>query len=300
MRITNRLLAKGYLADLTANLENMRKVQEQLSSGKEIRRPSDDPFRVARAMELHTSIVANERYQKNIDEALSWVNTTDTALGQFNDVLQRIRELTVSAGNGAYSQSERNAISQEIKQLKESLTEIANSTYDGRFIFGGDQTTVKPFEINGTNVNYKWASGDRGLVKEFAPSIKIDISITGSRLINQSSPPPSGDVFSTVQEIINRLDQGNGTPTDLLDDLDKHIDNVLNLRGEIGAKTNRLEAMSKKNQEENYNITELLAKTEDIDIAEKVMEYKVMETVYTAALQTGAKILQPSLVDFLR
>lgn len=298
MRITNKVLSKGYLTDLNRNLQNMRKYQEQLSSGKEIRRPSDNPFKVARSMELNTNLKANERYQVNIDESLGWLETTDSSLGQFGDVLQRINELSIEGGNAAFDSTERDAIKMEIVQLRDQLMEIGNTTYDGRYIFGGDETTKIPFVNNAGTIEYN--KNVNGLKKEFAPGIVLDIAVTGTRLSKDSeAPAASPDVFQTIQNVIDKLGN-NESPTDLLDDLASHFNNSLKLRGEVGARCNRLETMSEKNSEENFNVTELLSKTEDIDFAQKMMEFSVMESVYTASLQTGAKILQPSILDFLR
>lgn len=291
MRITNKVLSQGYLTDLNRNLQNMRTLQEQLSTGKEIRRPSDNPFKVARSMELNTSLKSNERYQENIDEAIGWLETADSALGQFGDVLQRIRELTIAGGNAAYSATEKSAVKMELEQLKDQLIQIGNTAYDGRYIFNGDETTQVPFDSNGDIL----FPSTNGLKKEFAPGIVINIGITSTSLSNDSAP---NNVFETVQNIINDLD-ADKSPVNNLDELLKHIDNVLEIRGESGARVNRLETMSEKTTEENFNMTELLSKTEDIDFAQKMMEYSVMESVYTASLQTGARILQPSLLDFL-
>lgn len=296
MRITNKVLVKGYLADLTSNLANMKKYQEQLSSGKEVRRPSDNPFKVARAMELKTSIEINDRYKTNIDEGIGWLNTTDSALGQLNDALQRVRELTVAGGNGSYGESERLAISKEVEQLKEAIVQIGNTAYDGRYIFGGDDTTTPPFRtVNGKAI---YEGSSEGLMREFSQGVTLDISISGNRFSNEPAGQEGG-IFSVISGLIDDLGQSK-TPASRIGELDKEIENVLKLRAEVGAKGNRLEAMQAKNSDETFNMTELLSKTSDIDVAQKVMEYKVMENIYTASLQTGAKILQPSLLDFLR
>lgn len=294
MRITNKVLSKGYLTDLNRNLQNMKTLQEQLSSGKQIRRPSDNPFKVARSMELNTSLRANERYKENIDEAIGWLETTDSALGQFGDALTRLKELTIQASNSPLGPTELNAVKMEVEQLKDQLKEIGNTSYDGRYIFSGDKTTEIPFEKDGLG-NITYNGSVTGLKKEFAPGIVLDIAITGSRLSNSST----GNVFQDIDNIISSL-ATNQSPADWLDEVNNHIDNVLMLRGEAGARCNRLETMKEKNTEENFNVTELLTLTEDIDFAQKTMEYSVLESVYTASLQTGAKILQPSLLDFLR
>lgn len=293
MRITNKVLVRGYLGDLSTNLQNMRKLQEQLSSGREIRRPSDDPFRVARTMELTTGISLNDRYQKNIDEGLGWLETTETALGQMGDTVQRIRELTVQAGNGSYNEQQRNPIKLEIEQLKEQLIQIGNTAFEGRYIFGGDKTTNPPFVKENGEIVYKGT--DNNLLREFSQGVTMGVGISGNNFDNLFVEKDA----NVVDKIIDKLSQ-NQSPTELLGELDSAFDNILNLRAEVGAKAHKLEAMKEKNDEETFNMTELLSKTADIDVAEKVMQYKVMESVYMASLQTGAKIIQPSLIDFLR
>lgn len=284
MRITNKSLVRNYLNDLNTNLHNMSSLQEQLSSGKELSKPSDNPFKVARVMELRTSISANDRYKTNIQEGAGWLQTTDDALSQLNDSLQRVRELTVAGGNGTYSTTERDAIKQEITQIKSGIVQIGNTVYDGRYVFGGDKTTSAPFDDSGA-----YAGSATGLVREFSPGVTMDIGTTGDKFQG---------VFSTLDKIMTDL-SNNKSPSGNLAELDTHIDNELILRAKAGANAARLEAMSSKNESETYNMTELLSKTEDIDIAQKYMEYSVMENVYNSSLQTGAKILQKSLLDFL-
>ncbi|EYE88776.1 flagellin [Fervidicella metallireducens AeB] len=297
MRITNKVLVRGYLGDLSRNLEGMRKYEDQLSSGHEIRRPSDDPFRVARTMELTSSIAANERYGKNIEEGLGWVNTIDTALGQIGDSLQTVREKMIAAG-GAYSKDEREAVYKHVKQIKEQIVQIANSAYDGRYVFAGDKTTEPPFQLNddGT-VLYKGSK--EGLIKEMSPGVKMDIGISGSVFSNDPSVSSEGNIFKVITDVLDKL-KNNESPADLLGDFDKQFNEILRLRADIGAKQNRLGDMKEKNESENFNMTELLSKTYDIDVAKKYMEFKVMESVYQASLNVGTKILQPSMLDYLR
>jgi flagellar hook-associated protein 3 FlgL len=285
VRITNKVLTTNFLGNLRNNLTNMQKYQNQLSSGKEVSRPSDDPFRVARTMELTANINANERYAKNIEEGIGWLYTTDTALGQIGDAMQTIYEKTVAGGNGAYSEGEREALKLHIQQLKEQIAEVGNTSYDGRYIFGGDKTNVPPFTTQGV-----YQGSANGLVREFSQGVTLDIGTKGNQF---------EELFTKIDEIISDLGQ-NKSPSDRIAGLQQSMENVLKLRAEAGARSRRLEAMMSKNEDETFNMTALLSKTYDIDVAEKVMEYKVMESVYNASLQTGAKILQPSLLDFLR
>lgn len=308
MRITNQVLVKGFLSDVNTNLQNMKKYQEQLSSGKEVRRPSDNPFKVSRAMELRTGIMVNDRYKNNIEESIGWLDTTETAMGQLTDSLQRLRELTVASGNGSYSIEEQTAVRKEIEQLKESIANIGNTSYDGRYVFGGDKTTNPPFKITSdTSVagsdakKVMYEGSESGIVKELSQGITIDVAVTGNLFTDGQDDTASseGGIFAVVNGILDKLVKGE-TASSELEKLDEQINKALRIRADVGAKSNRLEAMMSRNEDETFNMTELLSKTEDIDLAEKVMQYKVAENVYTAALQTGAKILQPSLLDFLR
>ena len=288
MRITNKVLVNGYLTDLNRNLENMSKLQEQMSSGKEVRRPSDDPFKVARTMELTEDISINERYSKNIDEGLGWLNSVESSMGLMTDALQTIREKTVAGGNVTNSTTERKAIADNIKALKDTIVSLGNTVFDGRYIFGGDKTTEPPFAIEAGKVEYNGSKN--GIIREFAPGVRMDVGVTGDKLL---------DLLGTIDNITTKLDK-NESPSDLLGELDKNMDDVMRMRSEEGAKWQRLNDMKKKNDEENFNMTELLSKTSDIDVAKKYMEFKVMESVYIASLESASKIIQPSLLDFLR
>ena len=288
MRITNKVLVNGYLTDLNRNLENMSKLQEQMSSGKEVRRPSDDPFKVARTMELTEDISINERYSKNIDEGLGWPNSVESSMGLMTDALQTIREKTVAGGNVTNSTTERKAIADNIKALKDTIVSLGNTVFDGRYIFGGDKTTEPPFAIEAGKVEYNGSKN--GIIREFAPGVRMDVGVTGDKLL---------DLLGTIDNITTKLDK-NESPSDLLGELDKNMDDVMRMRSEEGAKWQRLNYMKKKNDEENFNMTELLSKTSDIDVAKKYMEFKVMESVYIASLESASKIIQPSLLDFLR
>lgn len=147
-RITNGMLVENYMTNTNRNLNNMQTLQKQLSSGKEINRPSDNPYKASRAMQLYTEIDANKQYNENIKDVSNWLDTTDTALDQMNNVLSRMRELMVTAGNGAYGTDEKKAIQDEVKELQNQICQIMNTNFDGAYIFGGTKSTSKPVTID--------------------------------------------------------------------------------------------------------------------------------------------------------
>jgi flagellar hook-associated protein 3 FlgL len=304
MRITNKYLVKTFLSDLNINLENMKKYQEQLSSGKEIRRPSDDPFAVTRSMTLNSSINRNTQYQRNIEDSIGWLDTADTALGQIGDSLQRIRELMLAASNGTNTKSEMDAYMAEIQQKIEEIAQSGNTNFDGRYIFGGTLTTDKPFDVSKDGSSEISYNGNNQIIKrEISPGVTIDINVNGSQMLAGTDViGVDHDMASALKNVVSALNKGDCSALsgDLIDDVQANIDNILRLRADVGAKSNRMESAKSKNEDETINMTEMLSKVEDIDIAEKVMQYKVMESVYQASLMTGSKIIQPSLIDFLR
>lgn len=187
--------------------------------------------------------------------------------------------------------------------LKGQLTQVLNTNFDGRYLFGGQMTTEPPFGVNEVTGETEYRGDNNGILREIAPKVNLKIESDGS-LITQTTGT-SGDndkVMILLTNISKAMDSGDtdALSGNLLKDMDMHIDNVIRFRSKMGATYNRLEAAGERNSSENLNMTELLSKSEDIDLAEKMMQFSVMSTVYQASLATGAKILQPSLLDYIR
>lgn len=335
MRVTNKMLSLNFLGDMRTNLQNMQTLQQQLSSGKEIRKPSDNPFKANRAMQLHTDINANKQYNENINNAINWLDTTDTALGQAGNILQRVRELLVSAGNAGYSANERKAVKDEINQKVGELAQVLNTNFDGKYVFGGSRGTTKPVEVenrdslgnlkNADLYYFKRGGGKLGtsdneydmlsekLPVEISQGVAMDYNVTATEILQfRNEKGEQINLSDLLKRIANHLDgnNDNGTASDPaavnmltgtdLQQMTDSIANLLRIRSEVGAKQNRMDSAKDKNIEEDFNMTDLLSKTEDIDITQKTMEYATMQTVYTASLQTSSRVLQPTLLDFLR
>ncbi|QBD87559.1 flagellar hook-associated protein 3 [Clostridium tetani] len=316
MRITNKMLANNFLTDMTTNLNNLQTIQQQLTSGKEIRRPSDDPIKVARAMQLHSEISANQQYNENIKDTLSWLEQTDTALGQLGEQSQRVRELLVSAGNAAYGSDERKKINDEVKEIVGQMSQTLNASFDGRYIFGGTRGTSKPVNVKDNKLVYAERDGSElgaaekimkeKLVTEISQGVRIEYNITATEAMQfKDAKGNDRDLRDILKDIVEHLESDKDvdikeiTKGDL-EALDAVMDNTLKLRSQVGAKGNRMESALEKNKEENFNLKEILSKTEDIDLAEKSMEFAVAISVYMSALQTSARVLQPTLMDYVR
>lgn len=303
MRITNNTLTDGYLRNLSRNLDQMQKYQNQLSSGKEVSKPSDNPMVVSKIMNLDNSIKTNEQYNRNIDDALGWVKTADGSLGEVTSSLLRARDLIIYGANGTLSDTDRSALADEVEQLSGQLTQVLNTNYDGRYIFGGQATTKPPFSLDADGV-MAYNGNKNNITREIAQGVNVDIPNRGDLLTIVDDPADmnNAEVGNLLKNIVDGLRNGdtNELSGNLLGDIDKHIDNVIRVRSKMGTTYNRLEASSLRNEAENLNMTELKSKSEDIDLAKKMMEFSVMSNVYEASLAVGAKVLQSSLLDYMR
>ena len=312
MRITNSTLTTNYLRNLTRNLEHMQKYQNQLSSGKVVSRPSDDPLLVSKIMDLNNNILQNKQYNKNISDSIGWVRTQDGALNNATATLNRIRDLMIYGSNGSLSETDKLAIYDEMEMKIQELVDVLNTNFDGRYIFAGQKTLTQPFasvdDGNGNPVlKYNVENGsENNLTREISKGVTIELITSGKAIVTANG---ATDANKNLGELLNNIvkalkgEDGLGTEElsgEYLADLDKHIDNVLQIRSKIGAIDNRLQAAEERNKSENLNLNTLLSEREDIDIAEKYMEYSVMKTVYLASLQVGSQILQPSLLDYIR
>ena len=301
MRITNSTLTTNYLRNLSNNLKQMQKYQNQLSSGKVVSKPSDNPMLISKIMDISNSVIQNKQYNSNIKDTIGWVETQDTALAGVTATLHRLKDLVIYGANGSLAETDRAAIKDEISMQAEQLKDILNTNFDGRYIFAGQKTTEPPFSVDDGVLKYH-GEGEN-ITREISQGVTIDIITDGSRIINTDNDKAENkDLGKLIQNIIKAMDDGDTDSLSgkLMADVDKHLDNVLRVRSSVGAIYNRLEAAQSRNETENLNLSNLLSEKEDIDIAEKYMEYIVMSTVYQASLSVGAKVLQPSLLDYIR
>lgn len=306
MRVTNNMISRTVLNNLSADLSRLQKTQDQMSSGQVVSRPSDDPVVTARVMTLDSVMAQHDQYDRNMNDAQAWLETTDKALGSLTSALQRARTLTIAGANDSLSSTDRNALAQEIDQLTGNVVQIANTSYANRYIFAGTKTTTVPFDSSGNYV-----AGNTGTLDwEVSQGVKITVNIDGNNAFNPTSITPitsdgSSRIFNMLHDLKAALT--NGTSADIanlsgkiLGNLDSAIDNTLNLRAEVGAKSNRLQMALNQSAAETLNYKELKSKLNDVDMVKAITDFNMQESVYQAALNTAAQIIQPSLLNFLK
>ncbi|MFN8187073.1 MAG: flagellar hook-associated protein FlgL [Gaiellales bacterium] len=294
-RVTQSMISRTLLADLHDVADRLARTQRKLSSGKELERPSDNPYGVSRALQLRDELGQTRQYRRNAAEVNSWQTVADTALRQVADHVLRARELLVQGATDTASPEARQAIATEITQLIDAIKTEGNARLGDRFVFAGSATLTSPYQL-GANDGY---AGNAEIVRrEIGPGVQIDLNVVGQQVIGDDT---SG-LLSTLRQIVTDLQAGdtNALGTTDIQALDTALDTVTTSQAVVGARQNRLESANERLAELEENAAGLLSETEDADMAETLVHFSMQRAVYESALKAGSEIIQPSLMDFLR
>ncbi|MFC5700882.1 flagellar hook-associated protein FlgL [Cohnella faecalis] len=309
-RVTQGTITSQLLRNINKNLSQSAGLQEKLSTGRNINRPSDDPVGITYALRYRSDLSINERFQSNVDSATSWLSFNDTMLSQVTDVLQRVKDLAVQGSNDTNPDVALNNIADEITQLKEQLVDIANSQFKGKYVFNGQFTDKLPYDPSGTAENVLTDTGKIDYIVN--TGVQLTVNLSGNAVFGfppassgvAVAPPNSNEddnVFHVLDQMITSLRSANTTGVSAqLGPLESRLNKVLTQRAEVGARINRVELMEARLKDLNLNLETLQSKTEDADLEDLIIRSKVNENVYQASLSVGSKIIQPTLVDFLR
>jgi len=139
------MIANLFLTDMHNSLKRLVDVEKKMSSQKLYSKPSDNPSEVARGMKVGSLVSHNEQFVKNLDDAVTWLKSTETALAQATDLLSSLREKAIYAGDGSLSTVDRHAIAEDILAMRDELIQVANSNIQGRYLFSGYETDTKAF-----------------------------------------------------------------------------------------------------------------------------------------------------------
>lgn len=296
MRVTQSMLQNNMLNNLFKSQSNMNKYLEQINTGKKISRPSEDPVIAMKGIGYRTQVTEIEQYRRNASEAWNWMDHSDDALDKATKVMQRMGELAVRAANGSYSGDERVAVQKEVEELREQLKEIANTNVNGKYIFNGTDTDKPPVVVDEDgNIELNFDPDELHQVEiEVSKGVKLQVNVSPENIFSQ-------EMFDDIDHFITALGDNNS------DELQESIGNLndgmtgfVNERAALGAKMNRLELIEDRLEQQHIIAEDTMAKNEGVEFEEAVMNLLTQEVIHRAALSAGSKIIQPSLVDFLR
>ncbi|MFC3689483.1 flagellar hook-associated protein FlgL [Aquipuribacter hungaricus] len=289
-RITQRSMADTTYANLQSSLGRSQQLQAQLSSGKQVGRPSDSPIGASDIMQLRGERAATDQYVRNAENGLSWLTSSDSALQQSSEALRRARELTVQGGSTSLSQAGRDAIALELVGIRDSLVELANTQYLGRPVFGGTTAGPVAFAPDGSYV------GDGGSVeRRVGADSSVRVDVDGAAAFGTGAT----SVFATLDAVVADLRAGSPSGPHL-GRIDASAERISGMLSDVGARTNRIDALKLKADDTAITLRSAQSQIEDIDLPKAILELQMQTVAYQAALGATGKVLQPTLLDFLR
>lgn len=273
----------------------MDKYLEQLYTGKKISRPSDDPVIAMKGINYRAQLAQVEQFKRNTGEVNNWMDNSDAALDNATKAMHRLRDLAVKAGNAAYGDEELQSIKAEAEQIKLDLIDIANTKVNDKYIFNGTNTSEKPVVFEDGELN---EINHTPVMIEVSNGTKIQANVDASEIFDQ-------DLFDTIDHFIGLLDRDGteGESVDIgntLDSIDTQTTDIINARADLGARMNRLELIESRLADQEIIATRTMSNNEDIDFEVAITNLITQESLHRAALSAGSRVIQPTLIDFLR
>ena len=294
-RVTQSMLTDHSLTRLQGGLTKLSEIQEHLSTGRVLNRPSDNPADAGAAMRLRSAVGAQQQYARNAEDGQGWLGTLDTTLATAGDVVRRARELAQQGANATAGPQAREALATEVDQIRAGLLSTANATYLDRPVLGGTTAGRVAFAEAGGVVTF---SGDSNPVnRTVADGAVVDVALAGPAAFGADGD----NVFDHLSALSTALRSGDvaGIRTGL-DALETDGDRIVVARADVGARTVRVEQAALRAGDTELSLTSSLAEIESADLPRTMVELQMQEVAYQAALAATARVLQPSLVDFLR
>ena len=305
MRVTDSFRTRSIIDNLNFSRERLTELQEQLASGKRVSRPSDDPLAVTRGIRLRTNLESNIQYGSNIDDSLSFLTTTETALNDAYQVMLDVRDLTLRGANDATSP--REDIADQLELVLQNLLEISNTKFRGKFIFSGTETLALPFNLD-ENVFNGNTTGDivnfRGNAKTYQRQLNentiIDLNIPGNEVFDNTAKG-GVSLFKIIWDLRADL-KANDTEAIRanLDDVDLGMDQILKAQLSVGVRAQLAQFNEDRFTSQEILLKERLSQEEDTDFGSAFIQFKAEENALNSALSAGAKVISPSLLDYLR
>jgi flagellar hook-associated protein 3 FlgL len=301
LRVTQRSLNLEVLSNLQGNYGKMQQLQQKLSSGREISRPSDSPTGTVSALRFRADLRRSEQLVRNADDGLAWLATADRALTDGLASVNRARELVISGMSGAMGQEARNAIAAEVDGLREHLLAIANTSYLDRPVFAGtvrfaDGDPRVAFVKDDVTGVVSYAGDQSAFERSVMPGVDVKVNLPGTAVFGADG----ASIFDVLAQVSDHL---RNDPSQLGGDLvglDAALVNMRTGLAQVGARYNQVETMRATVESSIIDTQSSLAEVESIDLPRTIMDLQLQEVSLQAALSASARVIQPSLVDFLR
>lgn len=293
MRISTGYQFETLASQASAAQARLFEVQRRLSTGKRLLDPSDDPAGTRVLLSYRSLRTGLEQYDKNLQMAKGFLGFTEQGLADTADIMREGYKFALQGANSSTDQVGRIAMADEVVQLQRRLVEIANTQgSSGQFIFGGQKTDAKPYQVAGNTLVY---SGDSG-------SLNVEISSTDTLAANSLMGQQFVNAYQQLEDLKSRLLGGDigGLSGVSVAEMQAAMSIFNKERSAVGAKLNTVEETTSYHVRRADEFTKSISDVEDVDVAETILKYKQAESAYQAALEVASQGFGLSLVDFIR
>jgi flagellar hook-associated protein 3 FlgL len=298
MRVTDSRSYDIAIATIQANVEAMNRAQQQVSSGRRIARPADDPTGAASVTRLRAAISDIDSFTRGIADARTWLGVQDTALQSASRLLGRAKELGTQAVNGAQNASSRDAIAVELEGIRSQLASLANTTQQGQSVFGGFTGTA--VDVTAGAATYVGSPAGTSVLRQVSPEQVVSVNTDGAQVFGFTAGVGL-DVFATLSQLATAVRAGDTAAIATQSaTLDARADDIRNALGGVGSRTALLDGLENALGDRKLALTEQTSSLEDADPASAAIDLTRAAQSYEAALAAISRTAQISLLDFLR
>jgi flagellar hook-associated protein 3 FlgL len=290
-RVTNQMTALQSQQHLQAGAVRLSQAQERATSLDKLTRPSDDPTATAEALRVKSLQSALAQHSRNVADGDGWLSTTDSALIAADSLMAKVRELTLQGANGSLSPNAKEAVAVELEGLKADLLGVANTSINGRSVFAGTSDAGVAFRAD-----YSWTgTAGSSVTRRIGPETTVAVDSDGSAAFGAGA----SSVFALIDDIATSLRTG-GDVASHLTTVDARVSGLRSVQSDMGARHAQLLRAEDTLMDTKVALESQRAGLEDLDLGQAVLDLQLQNNSYQAALQVTAKVLQVSLMDFLR
>ena len=308
MRITTANAFESSLSNLQRRQQALAQSQEQLTSGKRVSKPSDDPAAAAAAERALAAESRSKAQLRALDSSRQAMQLSESALGDAGELMQQARELLVSAGNGTHTDADRKVIGESLRSLRNDMLAVANrSDGTGRFIFGGQGANGPPLLDSPGGVAYNAASGQLMAASGETSPLSIDGQAAWLLAPDAANPGSTLSVFDVLDRVSGELltpgrtaAQISATLSSGLADIDSAANNLSAWRARTGEALNRIDGIGQRLSQTTLDAQRDRSDAEDLDMLQAISDFQNKQTGYDAALKAYSTVQQMSLLQYLR
>ncbi len=318
MRLTNNMLSENYLKNLNSTLEQLNNSNTRLAAKRKYMRFAEDPSSALKAMKIRKELSRIEVYNKNLTDIQGVLDQYETSISNINDILKEAVAQVMQGATGTSGSSVNKTVADTLRTYQDSILSAANAKYADDYIFGGEEVGEPPFTVNDSgkllykNVNvdtgtfaqeYRYIDIGLGLKESNTSKTAFNIAISGVELLGSGVDGNgiSNNIYNLLGQIANKLESGDTSNLELYTaKLNKKAEDVRLQYVSIGEKSNFVSYMKDRLEAEKINASKKQNDLEILDTAEGIIEFSELEFAYNACLSMGTKLLQPSLLDYLR